>query len=97
MIKPYNMKLKGKRVLLSKPEIEKSPIQMTPEVQENLDKENMKKWTHLEVFAVGESVENINVGDVVYVPKSALERSDVIEVKGEIKLMVSDFDVAVIW
>ena len=91
------MKLKGKRVLLSKPEIEKSPIQMTPEVQESLDRDNMKKWTHLEVFAVGEAVDGITVGDMVYIPKSALERSDVIEVEGEIKLMVSDFDVAVIW
>lgn len=91
------MKLKGKRVLLSKPEIEKSAIHITPEVQENMDRENMKKWTHLEVFAVGENVEGITVGDMVYIPKAALERSDVIEVEGEIKLMVSDFDVAVIW
>lgn len=91
------MKLKGKRVLLSKPELEKSPIHMTLEVQENLDRENMKKWTHLEVFAVGESVEGITVGDVVYIPKGGLERSDVVEVDGEIKLMVSDFDIAIIW
>lgn len=91
------MKLKGKRVLLSKPEIEKSAIQMSPEVQEALDKENMKKWTHLEVFAVGEMVENIKEGDVVYLPKSALERSDIVEVEGEIKLMVSDFDIAIVW
>lgn len=91
------MKLKGKRVLLSKPEIEKSAIHITPDVQENLDRENMKKWTHLEVFAVGEMVENIEVGDVVYVPKGGLERSDVVEVDGEIKLMVSDFDIAIIW
>lgn len=91
------MHLKGKRVLLSKPVVETSPIHMTPEVQENLDKENMKKWTHLEVFAVGESVENIKVGDVVYVPKGGLERSDIVEVEGDIKLMVSDFDIAIIW
>lgn len=91
------MKLKGKRVLLSKPTLEKSPIHMTPEVQESLDKENMKKWTQLEVFAVGEAVENIAVGDMVYVPKGGLERSDVVEVEGEIKLMVSDFDIAIIW
>jgi len=91
------MHLKGKRVLLSKPELEKSPIHMSPEVQENLDKENMKKWTNLEVFAVGESVEGIKIGDKVYVPKGGLERSDVVEVDGEIKLMVSDFDIAIIW
>lgn len=91
------MKLKGKRVLLSKPVLETSPIHMTPDVQESLDRENMKKWTRLEVFAVGESVENISVGDMVYVPKGGLERSDIIDIDGEIKLMVSDFDIAIIW
>ena len=91
------MKLKGKRVLLSKPELEKSQIHITPEVQESLDKENMKKWTHLEVFAVGETVEGVKVGDMVYLPKGGLERSDVVEVDGEIKLMISDFDIAIIW
>lgn len=91
------MKLKGKRVLLSRPVIEKSQIEISPEVQESLDRENMKKWTNLEVFAVGELVENIKVGDRVYVPKGALERCDVVDVNNEVKLMVSDFDVAIVW
>ena len=91
------MKLKGKRVLLSRPVIEKSQIEISPEVQESIDKENMKKWTNLEVFAVGELVENIKVGDRVYVPKGALERCDVVDVNNEVKLMVSDFDVAIVW
>ena len=91
------MKLKGKRVLLSRPVIEKSQIEISPEVQESLDKENMKKWTNLEVFAVGELVENIKVGDRVYVPKGALERCDIVDVNNEVKLMVSDFDIAIIW
>jgi hypothetical protein len=91
------MKLKGKRVLLSKPVIEKSAIEMMPDVQEKIERENMVKWTNLEVFAVGENVEQIKVGDKVYVPKSGLERCDVVEVEGEIKLMVSDFDIAIVW
>jgi hypothetical protein len=91
------MKLKGKRVLLNRPVIEKSPIEMTPEVKESIDRDNMKKWTHLEVFQIGESVEGIEVGDMVYLPKGALERSDVIDVAGELKLMVSDFDIAIVW
>lgn len=91
------MKLKGKRVLLSRPFVEKSSIEISPEVQESIDRENMKKWTHLEVFAVGESVETIQAGDKVYVPKSGLERSEIVEVDGEIKLMISDFDVAIVW
>lgn len=91
------MKLKGKRVLLNRPVIEKSPIEMTPEVQESIDRENMKKWTHLEVFAVGDAVEGISKGDVVYIPKGGIERSDIVDVKGEVKLMVSDFDIAIVW
>jgi hypothetical protein len=97
MINYKHMKLKGKRVLLSKPFVEKSAIEISPEVQESIDRENMKKWTHLEVFAVGELVEGISIGDKVYIPKSGLERSEVVEVEGDIKLMVSDFDIAIIW
>ena len=91
------MKLKGKRVLLSRPVLEKSAIELTPEVQASLDQENMKKWTHLEVFAVGDQVTDINVGDMVYLPKTALEQSDILEVEGEIKLMTSDFQIAIVW
>jgi len=91
------MKLKGKRVLLSRPVLEKSAIELTPEVQASLDQENMKKWTHLEVFAIGDQVTDINVGDVVYLPKGAIEQCDILEVEGEVKLMTSDFQIAIIW
>ena len=91
------MKLKGKRILLSRPVMEKSAIELTPEVQASLDQENMKKWTHLEVFAVGDQVTDIKVGDVVYLPKGAIEQCDVLDVEGEVKLMTSDFQIAIIW
>jgi hypothetical protein len=91
------MKLKGKRVLLSRPVLEKSAIELSPEVQASLDQENMKKWTHLEVFAIGDLVTDIKLGDVVYLPKNAIEQCDIIEVDGELKLMTSDFQIAVIW
>lgn len=91
------MILKGKRVLLSRPVLEKSAIELTPEIQAKLDQENMKKWTHLEVFAIGDAVTDIKVGDMVYLPKTALEQSDILEIDGEVKLMVSDFQIAIIW
>jgi hypothetical protein len=91
------MKLKGKRVLLSRPVMEKSAIELTPEVQASLHQENMKKWTHLEVFAIGDQVTDIKVGDIVYLPKGAIEQCDVLEVEGEIKLMTSDFQIAIVW
>jgi len=91
------MKLKGKRVLLSRPVIEKSAIELSPEVQATLDQENMKKWTHLEVFAVGDSVTEIQVGESVYIPSGVLQNADIVEIDGEIKLMVSDFQIAIVW
>jgi hypothetical protein len=91
------MKLKGKRVLLSRPVLEKSAIELTPEVQASLDQENMKKWTHLEVFAVGDQVTDIKVGDIVYLPANAIEQCDVLDVGGEVKLMTSDFQIAIVW
>ena len=91
------MILKGKRVLLSRPVLEKSAIELTPEIQAKLDQENMKKWTHLEVFAVGDTVTDIKVGDIVYLPKNAIEQCDILEVDGEVKLMPSDFQIAIIW
>lgn len=91
------MIVKGKRVLLSKPTLAKSAIEMSPEVQESIERENMKKWTHLEVFSIGDTVTDIKVGDVVYLPKYALERSDILEVDGEVKIMVAESDIAIIW
>jgi len=91
------MKLKGKRVLLSRPVIEKSTIELSPEVQATLDQENMKKWTHLEVFAVGDLVTEIQLGEIVYIPSNVLNQSDIVEVDGEVKLMISDFQIAIVW
>jgi len=91
------MKLKGKRVLLSRPVIEKSTIELSPEVQASLDQENMKKWTHLEVFAVGDLVTEIQLGEIVYIPSNVLNQSDIVEVDGEVKLMISDFQIAIVW
>lgn len=91
------MKVKGKRVLLNKPVIEKSPIEMTPEIQASIEMDAMKKWTKLVVYAVGEDVEGIKPGDKVYIPKGGLERSDILEVKGELKLMISQMDIAIVW
>lgn len=91
------MILKGKRVLLSRPVLEKSPIELSPEVQTSIDQSNMSKWTRLEVFAVGDLVTDIKPGNLVYLPKTALEQSDILEVEGDVKLMVSDFQIAIIW
>ena len=91
------MILKGKRVLLNRPHIEKSPIELTPEVQEKLDKDNFAKWTQLEVFDIGEEVTGINVGDKVYISKSGIEHCEVIEIENNLKLMVNENQICLVW
>ena len=92
------MKLKGKRVMLSKPVVEKSAIELTPEAQESIDKANMAKWTHLDVFAVGDGItDSVKIGDKVYISKSAIERCEVVVIEEEIKLIVHETDVVLVW
>lgn len=91
------MILKGKRVLLNRPHIEVSPIELTPEVKENLERENFKKWTHLEVFAIGDEVYGVKSGDLVYISKSGIEHCEVVEIDGNLKLMINESQICIIW
>lgn len=91
------MILKGKRVLLNRPQLEKSPIAMTPEVQERLDRENIAKWTQLEVFAVGDEATGVKPGDKVYISKSGIEHCEVIEIEGALKLMINESQICIVW
>lgn len=91
------MKLLGRKLLLSFPQIEKSTIELSPEVQAEIDKELMKKWTALEVFAVGDEVTKVNVGDRVYVGTGSLHDAERIEIDGEMKMLVGDYEVMIVW
>jgi hypothetical protein len=91
------MILKGKRVLLNRPDIEVSPIELTPEIKENLERENFKKWTHLQVFAIGDEVTSIKSGDMVYISKSGIEHCEVIEIDQSLKLMINEAQICIIW
>jgi quercetin dioxygenase-like cupin family protein len=62
-----------------------------------MDAEDMKKWTKLTVYAVGEDVTTIKAGDVVYIGVNAIKGAEAIEVDGGIKLMVSEYDIAIVW
>lgn len=96
MSQPFKS-LEGRRVLISRPVKKESIIELTPEVEKALDAELMKKWTRLEVFATGADVTRVNTGDFVYIPSKVLEHAELIPVGEEVKLMVSDYDIAIIW
>lgn len=91
-------KLIGTRVLLTKPVKPETTIVMSPEMENEIEREMMKKWTHLEVYAIGSDVTSVNVGDSVYVPSFSLQSADLIELDDlSTKLMISERDIAIIW
>lgn len=90
-------KLRGRRILLIKPVLKESSIELSAETKANLEAENMKQWTALEVFAVGEDVEDVVVGDKVYVPTYGLQQAEIIDIDKTLYMMISEGDIAIIW
>lgn len=91
-------KLRGKRILLDKPEKKQSAIELTPEAEAELEQQYMKNWTKLTVFAVGTDVAEVKAEDKVYIPTHILQGVEVVQFSdGSIKLLVSENDVAIIW
>ena len=91
------MKLVGRRVLINVPKKKESVIELTAKDEEQIMQEAMKLWTKLEVYAIGNSVETLNVADKVYITTESLQRAEKVEIDGEVKLMVSEGDIAIIW
>jgi hypothetical protein len=90
-------KLKGKRVLLNKPEINDLGLELSLETKEQLMQDEMKKYTHLEVFAVGDEVSDYKAGDLVYVSPAVLAYAEILPIEGDDRIMVRDMDIAIIW
>lgn len=90
--------LRGKRVMIQKPESEKkSIIELTPEVEAQLEKEAIAKWTRLKVYAVGTEVTDIVAGDEVYITPGVLAAAEIFKVDEEVFMIVPDHAVAVIY
>jgi len=91
------MKLVGRRVLINVPKKKESVIELTAKDEEALMHEAMKLWTNLEVYATGDSVTLVSAGDKVYLTTSSLQNAEKVEIDNEIKLMVSEGDIAIVW
>jgi len=89
--------VRGARVILTPPEIKKSVIEVDEKLQRELMEKEMKKWGALEVFAIGSEVENIEVGDKVYVNPIFLQNAERIEMDGVERLIVRAPDIAIVW
>jgi hypothetical protein len=92
-------KLRGRAILLNVPQRKKSVIELSAKDEEAMMQEAAKLWSKLTVFAVGDKVEEVVVGDEVYVRTGALNMETVerIEIDGEIKLLLNEGDVVIIW
>jgi hypothetical protein len=92
-------KLRGRTILVSVPERKKSGLELSAKDEEAIMQEAAKLWSKLTVFAIGDKVEEVEVGDQVYVRTSALNMEQVerIEIDGAIKLVLNEGDVVIIW
>jgi hypothetical protein len=90
-------KLNGVRVILSLPPRDTKGIELSPELKEELDREYAAQLDKLEVYAVGDAVEGIKIGDVVYVPTEELKRGTFVTINGESKLIVNSMAIALVW
>lgn len=90
------MKLKGKRILIEKPVAPESPVLLTDDVKEQLEKEMFKKYSRLKVVAVGDDVTSVVTGDEVYIG-NALSSCEIIDIDGSIFFIVYESNVAIIW
>ena len=91
------MKLMGRRVLINVPKKKESVIELTAKDEELIMKEAMALWTNLEVYATGDTVTLVSAGDKVYLTTGSLQNAEKVEIDGEVKLMVSEGDIAIVW
>jgi histidinol phosphatase-like enzyme len=97
-MKPFKS-LRGRTILLDVPQRKKSSIELSAKDEEAMMQEAAKLWNKLNVYAIGDKVEEVEVGDQVYIRTSALNMEQVerIDIDGEIKLVLNEGDVIIIW
>jgi hypothetical protein len=89
--------LRGNRLLLDLPKKEEGKLIVDENTKEALEKEMMQKLNKLSVYAVGDLVTDIKPGDEILVDPASLQKSPVIPIGDENKLLVSPFDVILVW
>lgn len=89
--------LRGKRVLITVPELKKAAVTLSEKDEETRLKDAMKQWQKLEVFAIGDEITGIEKGDLIYVQTYALESGERIEIDGKTKILIPDTAIAIVW
>lgn len=95
-MKPFKV-LRGRRILVEVPVKKESVIKLSTKDDDALMYEAMKQWNRLTIYAVGDKVEDVVVGDLVYIAVGQLEHAEKVDIDGSVKLMLNEMDVAIIW
>ena len=97
-MQPFKL-LRGRTILLDVPKKKESTLQLSAKDEDAIMQEAMKMWSKLNVYAVGDKVEDVKVGDKVYVRTNALNLEVVerIDIDGETKLVLNEGDVVIVW
>lgn len=89
--------LRGRRILIEVPKKKESVITLSEKDKDALMYEEMKAWNRLTIYAVGDKVEDVVAGDIVYIAVSQLEHAEKVDIEGSVKLMLNEMDIAIIW
>ena len=89
--------LRGRRILIEVTVKKPSTIELSEKDKDALMYEAMKQWNKLTVYAIGDKVEEIAVGDTVYITVAQLEHAEKVDIDGSVKLMFNEMDIAIIW
>jgi len=89
--------LRGRRILIEVPVKKETTIKLSEKDTDALMYEAMKQWNRLTIYAIGDKVEDVKVGDVVYIAVGQLEHAEKVDIDGSVKLMLNEMDIAIIW
>lgn len=89
--------LRGNRILLDLPKKDEGKLIVDENTKEALEREMMQKLKRLTVYAAGDLITDIKVGDEILVDPAALSKAPVIPIGEDNKLLVSSFDVILVW
>jgi hypothetical protein len=97
-MKPFKQ-LRGRTILVNIPKRKESTIQLSAKDEDMMMQDAVKMWNKLTVYAIGDKVEDVAEGDTVYIRTSSLNMETVerIDIDGEVKLVLNEGDVVIVW
>lgn len=91
------MKVLGNRVYVDVPDMPETKVIVDPQLKKEMQLEMAKQFEKLTVFAVGKGVQDVKVGDKIYIRPELINKAPVVEIEGKERLEFSEYEVSFIW